>query len=254
MPSGKSLICLRDASLAPRRLERLDPATGARQLLFDPNPDFRNLTLGQVRRLRWAQFIRPAGDRRPRAAGRIRPGKRYPLVVVQYQTRGFLRGGTGDEYPIQAFANRGYAVLSVQRPLPVALLLGARSSMPATSSNLKGLADHKHILVAGNGHSPRDRPRHRRPETPGYHRATATARPTMVWALLHSRLFAAAAMSSCFSTRRSQCGQAGRRKGVLGRNGYLPEVRAQRPFLALASLFGRSTQGPHPDPAPARRL
>jgi dipeptidyl aminopeptidase/acylaminoacyl peptidase len=37
-------------------------------------------------------------------------------VVVQYQSRGFLRGGTGDEYPIHALAARGFAVLSVQRP------------------------------------------------------------------------------------------------------------------------------------------
>ena len=41
------------------------------------------------------------------------------MVVVQYDTRGFLRGGTGDEYPIQAFANRGYAVLSFRRPQAV---------------------------------------------------------------------------------------------------------------------------------------
>jgi hypothetical protein len=45
-----------------------------------------------------------------------RPGRRYPLVIVQYQSRGFLRGGTGDEYPIQALAGRGYMVLSLQQP------------------------------------------------------------------------------------------------------------------------------------------
>ncbi|PMY01186.1 peptidase, partial [Pseudomonas sp. MPR-R2A5] len=49
------------------------------------------------------------------------PGKRYPLVVVQYNSRGFLRGGTGDDYPIQAFANRGFAVLSVDKPTPVGM-------------------------------------------------------------------------------------------------------------------------------------
>src|SRR3546814_13128841 len=49
-----------------------------------------------------------------------RPSKPYPLVVVQYDTRGFLRGGTGDEYPIQALAASGFAVLSVSRPLDYA--------------------------------------------------------------------------------------------------------------------------------------
>jgi dipeptidyl aminopeptidase/acylaminoacyl peptidase len=197
MPSGESLICLRDASLAPRRLERLDPATGARQLLFDPNPDFRNLTLGQVRRLRWSNsfglqaigdLVLPVG---------YRPGKRYPLVVVQYQTRGFLRGGTGDEYPIQAFANRGYAVLSVQRPLPVALLLGARSFHAGDKLNLKGFADHISTfssmetgvrLVIAQGIAD--------PKRLGI-TGLSNGATNVVWALLHSRLFAAAAMSSC---------------------------------------------------------
>src|SRR3546814_1411636 len=40
-----------------------------------------------------------------------RAGQRYPLIVVQYESRGFLRGGTGDEFPIQAFASNGFAVL-----------------------------------------------------------------------------------------------------------------------------------------------
>jgi dipeptidyl aminopeptidase/acylaminoacyl peptidase len=126
-PRGDQLVCLREGSLEPRRLELLDPATGERRLLFDPNPEFSHLTLGGVRRLHWrnafgleaiGDLVLPVG---------YRPGQRYPMVVVQYQTRGFLRGGTGDDYPIQAFANRGYAVLSVQRPEAIAIARGARS-------------------------------------------------------------------------------------------------------------------------------
>jgi hypothetical protein len=44
------------------------------------------------------------------------PGTALPLIVVQYTTRGFLRGGTGDEYPIFLFAAHGFAVLSLQAP------------------------------------------------------------------------------------------------------------------------------------------
>jgi hypothetical protein len=43
-------------------------------------------------------------------------GHRYPLIVVQYRSRGFLRGGTGDEYPIHVLAANGFAVLSFSRP------------------------------------------------------------------------------------------------------------------------------------------
>src|SRR3546814_16462984 len=54
--------------------------------------------------------------------------KKYPLIVVQYISRGFLRGGVGDEFPIQVFANRGYAVLSIQRPKLTALALESHSA------------------------------------------------------------------------------------------------------------------------------
>src|SRR3546814_3673442 len=60
-----------------------------------------------------------------------RAGQRYPLIVVQYESRGFLRGGTGDEFPIQAFASNGFSVLSIQRPAPV----GDRKSTRMNSSH-----------------------------------------------------------------------------------------------------------------------
>jgi dipeptidyl aminopeptidase/acylaminoacyl peptidase len=196
-PSGEELLCLRDSSLRPRQLERLDPSTGKRETLFDPNPEFERLTLGKVRRMHWrnafgleaiGDLVLPVG---------YRPGKPYPLIVVQYQTRGFLRGGTGDEYPIQAFANRGYAVLSVQRPAPIALFRGARTYREGDRLNLAGFADHKSVfssletgvqlLIAKGIADPR------RLGITGLSNGATNA----VWALLHSSLFSAAAMSSC---------------------------------------------------------
>src|SRR3546814_20624525 len=35
------------------------------------------------------------------------------MVIVQYRTKGFLRGGIGDEVPIQTLAGRGSFILSV---------------------------------------------------------------------------------------------------------------------------------------------
>ncbi|AOH85635.1 hypothetical protein AWL63_18510 [Sphingomonas panacis] len=77
-----------------------------------------------------------------------RPGKRYPLIIVQYESRGFLRGGTGDEYPIQAFANRGYVVLSFNRPQMVGLLNSAKTAIDVERENLTGFADRRSILSA----------------------------------------------------------------------------------------------------------
>ncbi|WP_129793875.1 Atxe2 family lasso peptide isopeptidase [Sphingosinicella sp. CPCC 101087] len=148
VPSGTALICLREGAVEPRRLERLDADTGRRELLFDPNPEFARLTLGRVERLRWrnaagsetvGDLVYPVG---------YRPGRRYPLVVVQYETHGFLRGGTGDEYPIQAFANRGYAVLSLARPRLVGLARGLTDKVEVERANLAGFADRRSVHSA----------------------------------------------------------------------------------------------------------
>src|SRR3546814_7367490 len=63
----------------------------------------------------------------------------YPLVVVQYDTRGFLRGGTGDEYPIQALAASGFAVLSVSRPIDYATSIARAGRSEEHTSELQSL-------------------------------------------------------------------------------------------------------------------
>jgi len=115
-PAGDDLICLHESATTPRRLIRLDPTSRRTTILFDPSPQFSRLTLGGAERLHWktafcveafGDLVLPVG---------YQPGKRYPLIVVQYITRQFLSGGVGDEFPIQSFANNGYAVLSLQNP------------------------------------------------------------------------------------------------------------------------------------------
>jgi len=196
-PDAKSLVCLVDSSLEPRRLVRLDPDSGKRETLFDPNPEFAQLTLGKPERLHWrnafgietiADLVLPVG---------YRAGGKYPMVIVQYDTRGFLRGGTDDEYPIQAFANRGYAVLSFSSPHSPADRLGARNFEEAGRLDLRhfvnrrniqsslelgvriaverGIADPRRIGITG----------------------LSDGSSTVEWELIHSSLFSAAAMSSC---------------------------------------------------------
>jgi dipeptidyl aminopeptidase/acylaminoacyl peptidase len=114
---GRTLICAREGSTQPRQIIAIDVGGGAERVVFDPNPEFAEIRLGSVERLHWTNtygipsfgdLVLPPG---------FQPGQgKIPLIVVQYRTRGFLRGGTGDEYPIQLFAARGYAVLSVEMP------------------------------------------------------------------------------------------------------------------------------------------
>lgn len=195
VPAGEGLVCLREGSLQPRRLERLDLPNGRRGLLFDPNPGFASLTLGRVERLHLtnamglpsvADLVLPVG---------YRPGQLHPLVVVQYDTRGFLRGGTGDEYPIQAFAARGYAVLSIGRPASVSEAISDPTE--AGRVDLAGFADRRSTLstvetgvrqVIGRGIAD--------PARIGL-TGMSNGATTATYALLHSNLFAAVEMSQC---------------------------------------------------------
>ena len=197
-PAAWALICLVDSSLEPRRLVRLDPRSGTRITLFDPHPEFAHLTLGRVERLHWrnalgvetiGDLVFPVGYRK---------GQKYPLVIVQYDTRGFLRGGTDDEYPIQAFANRGYAVLSFSSPhFPMGKVepkdfeqvgraelknfAGRRNIQSSLEAGIRllierGIADPKRIGITG----------------------LSDGSSTVEWELNHhNSMFAAAAMSSC---------------------------------------------------------
>ena len=196
-PADRALICLVETSLEPRRLVKVDPASGSRETLFEPNPEFERLILGKAERLHWrndlgvetvGDLVLPVG---------YRPGVRYPLVVVQYDTRGFLRGGTDDEYPIQAFASRGYAVLSFSSPHFPAEKLGAKNFEEAGRIELENFAGRRNIqssledgvrLLIDRGIAD--------PRRIGI-TGLSDGSTTVEWELNHSTIFSAAALSSC---------------------------------------------------------
>lgn len=145
-PKGNDLYCLEETSLVPRRLVRFDPAAQRKSVLFDPNASFAALRKSRVKRLftRNSFGIETFGDLVYPLGYRV--GKTYPTIVVQYTSRGFLRGGTGDEFPIQAFAARDYFVLSLQRPDALALTSNARTSEEAETQLLNGFRDRRSVL------------------------------------------------------------------------------------------------------------
>ena len=195
-PAGSSIICAREGLTQPRQIVRIDPASGRLVVLFDPNPEFARLVKGPVRRLRWrdahgvpayGDFVLPPGARK---------GMRYPLIVVQYYSRGFLRGGTGDEYPIFALAARGFTVLSVNRPGFFAagkahsIAEFMRLSTAHFAERRRVLASIEagvHKVIAAGWADPR------RIGITGLSDGAATVQ----YALINSRLFRAAAVSSC---------------------------------------------------------
>lgn len=119
VPVARALLCLRQGSLQPPRLVAIDIDNGSQRIVFDPNPAFSEFRLGSVQRLEWQ-----TDQGRPVYGDLVLPpgyaGGKLPVIVTQYWSRGFLRGGTGNDYPIQLFAGRGFAVLSISRPTSAA--------------------------------------------------------------------------------------------------------------------------------------
>lgn len=196
---GKLLLCAREASNEPRRIVAFDTETGKERVIFDPNPEFAAIRLGKVERLHWRNpdGIESFGDLV--LPPTYRAGDCLPLIVVQYRTRGFLRGGVGDEYPIQLFAARGYAILSVENPPPYYLRLGDRgwtTWKEAERENVRDGHERKNVLsslttgvqmVIDRGIAD--------PARIGI-TGLSDGAATVQYALIHSRLFSAAVLSS----------------------------------------------------------
>ncbi|WP_298670734.1 Atxe2 family lasso peptide isopeptidase [uncultured Sphingomonas sp.] len=196
-PVPTELICAREGSRTPRRLVAINIDNGRMRTIFDPNPEFGRLKLGPVRRLRFrnaygvecfADLVLPPGSKL---------GAKLPLVVVQYYSEGFLRGGVGDEVPIQVLAGRGFAVLSIERPFDPPGTEGATSELDYRRLVRKDWIDRKSVqsaietaikaavdtgMVDG-----------RRLGISGFSEGSSATQ----WALINSRLFKVASLGSC---------------------------------------------------------
>ena len=115
-PTSEALICLQDSAAAPRRVVSIRLSDGRLRALYDPNPQWRQIALPRIERFDYTD-----GEGNESFAHLVfslnwRRNRLYPLVVVQYRSRGFLLGGVGDETPILPLSARGYFVLSFDRP------------------------------------------------------------------------------------------------------------------------------------------
>lgn len=145
-PAGTRLVCAREEASQPRRIVIVDPKSGKIKTVFDPNPEFHSFARARVKRLYWRN------DRGILTFGDLvlppdhKPGEKHPLVVVTYRSRGFLRGGIGDEYPIFPLAARGYAVLSFDNPPDISSFANTTSVAEAKRLDRKDWINRKSIL------------------------------------------------------------------------------------------------------------
>jgi dipeptidyl aminopeptidase/acylaminoacyl peptidase len=111
--AGQYAALSRQNSVVPPQVAIASLATKAVAVLLDLNPELKSLEFSPARRI---EFSTKSGEH---FHGHLvlpfayEPGKRYPLIITGYSDVGeFLRGGTGDEYPIQLFARQGFVVLN----------------------------------------------------------------------------------------------------------------------------------------------
>ena len=115
--TGSELVCFRESITTPRQIVALAFDGSEATVLVDLNRRFESLQFGTSERI----YDNTGGGRGflgyyvapPSSAG---SGGRVPLIIVQYEASGFLRGGVGDEYPIQAFAAKGFGVFVFEEP------------------------------------------------------------------------------------------------------------------------------------------
>jgi len=181
--SAQVLVCVAVEADRPPRLERIDIDTGQRHTLFDPNAAlaWRIAQATPARLLRWkdahghpftGQFFAaaPEGSRPP------------PLFVNYYQCSGFVRGGTGDEWPLASMAASGISALCINNAPP---RLDAVERYDQGLSAVGSAID----LLAAAGEIDRERV--------GMGGLSLGTEVTL-WTVMHSNLLAAASISSAF--------------------------------------------------------
>ncbi|EIZ78131.1 acylaminoacyl-peptidase [Novosphingobium sp. Rr 2-17] len=236
--TDEDLICGRENATTPRRIVRIDLASGRDHLIFNPNPEFASLRLGTVARLKfsndrglpaWGDLVLPADY----------DGKsKLPLVIVQYHSNGFLRGGIGDDYPIFPMAAKGLAVLSFERPTSVA---NADETVKTweqfRAAESRDWAERKSLLSAiDKGIDAAIATGTIDPKRIGI-TGLSDGASTIEFALVNSRRFAAAAMSTCCDDLLTSTVLGGFAWGEANRRaGMPPSVDNDRQFWKPISL------------------
>ena len=142
----------------PPRIMAVDPRTGRRALVWDPNPQFQNIAFGHVEEITWT-----GGSGQPVHGGLYLPpnyieGKRYPMVI---QTHGFdphgfwIDGSFTTAFAAQSLAAENIIVLQVPDSHDAELTPEEAPRMVKTyesaidSLDARGLIDRARVGIIG---------------------------------------------------------------------------------------------------------
>jgi len=163
-PSHLRLLCVLETSRKPGRIVSIRLDGHAPQIVLDPNPGLEAGDGIRLDRVTYTDDMGYAGYYFVVRRRDLAPDKRHPVVVVQYQARGFLRGGTGDEYPVYPLAEQGFVVvafnqamnsLQTRGPMPASVEIPERAARVRSISSAidklvsDGVADPRRVGITG---------------------------------------------------------------------------------------------------------
>lgn len=148
-------VCVAATANDPPQLIRFPLRGGPSAVLADPNAVLRRNGAALFRPLTW---IDQSG--RPNTGQLLvpeRPGGARPLFIIYYNCDGYLRGGTGDEFPLRQLAEHGVGILCINRTPSPSLgnqLDAYRTAQAAIDSAVallvkEGLVDRRRIGLGG---------------------------------------------------------------------------------------------------------
>ncbi|MBO9547119.1 Atxe2 family lasso peptide isopeptidase [Caulobacter sp.] len=152
----EAAICVASEAISPPRLIRIDLETSKTKVLAEPNTALDHGGL-EARPLQWTTATGAAftGQLLTRASA----PRFTPLFLTYYNCRGYLRGGTGDEWPLIALAQAGMAVLCINKPTPVSDEQDAVADYERAASGIsaiveqlaaQGVIDPKRVGMGGH--------------------------------------------------------------------------------------------------------
>ena len=145
---NNDLICLMAGPTSPARIVAISLQDGNTKTIVDPHTEFENFVFTKVEKLSWDDGFGGVVVSHLVYPPDYQADTKYPLVVVTYRSRGFLRGGVGDENPIHAIAQNGMFVLSFDMPSDQSLFETIDDPIQLQIERLKDFKDNRRQLRA----------------------------------------------------------------------------------------------------------
>lgn len=106
-------VCVASAATTPPKLLAVSLTSGASHVLAAPNLTLEQAAMPATKLMTWS-----TADGRSFSGWLMTPPgpiRRRPVFITYYLCDGYLRGGTGDEYPLAALAQAGIATLCINK-------------------------------------------------------------------------------------------------------------------------------------------